>query len=116
MTTFKRRIKTNINRYFCFYFRSETTIFTEWLEKTKRIVTEKERTMSLQRNDGSVSELLGDVISHQADLRFITMAGQKFTDESKVCVHKLTVLLICTLCFIYCDFIYFFWEGILERC
>ncbi|XP_073988701.1 dystonin-like protein short stop isoform X27 [Rhodnius prolixus] len=64
-------------------FRSETTIFTEWLEKTKRIVTEKERTMSLQRNDGSVSELLGDVISHQADLRFITMAGQKFTDESK---------------------------------
>ncbi|XP_024083990.1 dystonin isoform X23 [Cimex lectularius] len=63
-------------------FRSEATVFSEWLEKTKRVVTEKEKMTNLRPGD-SISELVNDVISHQADLRFITMAGQKFADESK---------------------------------
>jgi len=50
---------------------------------------DKERSLSnlnkLNINADSTKEFVSDVIAHQADLRFITMAAQKFVDESKVC-------------------------------
>ncbi|CAH1393332.1 unnamed protein product [Nezara viridula] len=65
-------------------FKSETKSLTEWMTKAKRQIEEKERQLSsLSANDTSVRELLGDVIAHQADLRFISMAANKFYEESK---------------------------------
>lgn len=68
-------------------FKNDLTIFTTWMEKAQRILEEKERSLSnLNRIDGSlesVRDFVSDVIAHQADLRFITMAAQKFVDESK---------------------------------
>lgn len=67
---------------------SELTIFSDWLGKARRILEDKERALSdLQRLDSSVDstkEFVSDVIAHQGDLRFITMAAQKFFDEGKV--------------------------------
>uniref|UniRef100_A0A0K8TB91 Dystonin n=1 Tax=Lygus hesperus TaxID=30085 RepID=A0A0K8TB91_LYGHE len=64
-------------------FRSETHTFSDWLEKAKRMAAEKERSLNLRQSDVGIAELTSDVIAHQADLRFITMASQKFIDESK---------------------------------
>lgn len=48
---------------------------------------EKERALAdltrLSSQGDSIREFVSDVIAHQADLRFIAMAAQKFVDESK---------------------------------
>nr|CAD7404991.1 unnamed protein product [Timema cristinae] len=68
-------------------FRSELTSFVTWLDKARCTLEEKERALSnlnkLHANADSTREFVSDVIAHQADLRFITMAAQKFVDESK---------------------------------
>lgn len=68
-------------------FRNELTVFSSWLDKARRTLEDKERSLSnLNRLGSSVDstrEFVSDVIAHQADLRFITMAAQKFVDESK---------------------------------
>ena len=64
--------------------RNELSTFTTWLGKALQDLEEREHSVgSLQRSD-STKEFVSDVIAHQADLRFITMAAQKFVDESKV--------------------------------
>jgi dystonin len=64
--------------------RSEMSTFSTWLGKALQSLDERERSLgSLHRSD-STKEFVSDVIAHQADLRFITMAAQKFIDESKV--------------------------------
>lgn len=74
-------------------FRNELIVFTSWLDKARRTLEDKERSLSNLHNLGSsvdsTREFVSDVIAHQADLRFITMAAQKFVDESK---EYLTVL------------------------
>lgn len=69
------------------------------MTKAKRQIEEKERQLSsLSANDTSVRELLGDVIAHQADLRFISMAANKFYEESKVsCIALVSSILIFVL-------------------
>lgn len=68
--------------------RSELTTFTAWLEKARRTLEDRERSLAnLNKMDAShesTRDFVSDVIAHQADLRFITMAAQKFFDESKV--------------------------------
>lgn len=68
--------------------KNELNNFNSWLNKARRILEDKERSLSdLQRLDSSADstrEFVSDVIAHQADLRFITMSAQKFFDESKV--------------------------------
>ncbi|XP_071449100.1 microtubule-actin cross-linking factor 1, isoforms 1/2/3/4/5 isoform X30 [Hetaerina americana] len=70
-------------------FRNELSTFNSWLEKACRTLEEKERslTKSLSRQGtlgvDATKDFVSDVIAHQADLRFITMAAQKFVDESK---------------------------------
>jgi hypothetical protein len=58
------------------------------MEKARRSLDEKERSLSslnkVETSDAATKEFLSDVIARQADLRFITMAAQKFFDESKV--------------------------------
>ncbi|XP_056639429.1 microtubule-actin cross-linking factor 1 isoform X37 [Diorhabda sublineata] len=67
--------------------KGELTVFSDWLSKARRILEDKERSLSdLNRLDSSADstkEFVSDVIAHQADLRFITMSAQKFVDESK---------------------------------
>ncbi|XP_057668604.1 dystonin isoform X44 [Diorhabda carinulata] len=67
--------------------KGELKVFSDWLSKARRILEDKERSLSdLNRLDSSADstkEFVSDVIAHQADLRFITMSAQKFVDESK---------------------------------
>ncbi|XP_037826292.1 dystonin isoform X39 [Lucilia sericata] len=67
--------------------RSELDIFSDWLQSARRTLEDKERALSdltrLSSQAETVREFVSDVIGHQADLRFITMAAQKFVDESK---------------------------------
>ncbi|XP_058834604.1 microtubule-actin cross-linking factor 1 isoform X40 [Topomyia yanbarensis] len=73
--------------------RSELDTFSTWLQTSRRTLEDKENTLSdltrLSSQSESVKEFHGDVIAHQADLRFITMSAQKFVDE---CKDYLTVL------------------------
>lgn len=58
-----------------------------WLTRASRNLSEKERLLSdlnqLKATEQSCRDLVNDVIAHQADLRFITVAAQKFINESK---------------------------------
>ncbi|GBP94694.1 hypothetical protein EVAR_66935_1 [Eumeta japonica] len=67
--------------------RSELDIFSDWLQSARQALEDKERALSdltrLSSQAETVREFVSDVIGHQADLRFITMAAQKFVDESK---------------------------------
>lgn len=69
--------------------RNELATFCTWLGKAQKTLEDKERSLSnlnkLSSSADSTREFVSDVIAHQADLRFITMAAQKFVDESKVC-------------------------------
>ncbi|XP_046415935.1 dystonin isoform X17 [Neodiprion fabricii] len=68
-------------------FKNEISIFSTWLDKARRTLEDKERSLSnlnkLSSSADQTREFVSDVIAHQADLRFITMAAQKFVDESK---------------------------------
>ncbi|XP_044737986.1 dystonin isoform X15 [Chrysoperla carnea] len=74
-------------------FRSDLNVFSDWLSRARRTLEDKERSLSdlgkLSSSADSTREFVSDVIAHKADLRFITMAAQKFVDESK---EYLTVL------------------------
>ncbi|XP_015177045.1 PREDICTED: dystonin isoform X17 [Polistes dominula] len=68
-------------------FKNELSTFTVWLDKARRTLENKERSLSdlnkLSSSADTTRDFISDVIAHQADLRFITMAAQKFVDESK---------------------------------
>lgn len=78
-----RVIKRRIN----LFFRNEISSFSTWLDKARRTLEDKERSLSdlnkLTTSTDTTRDFISDVIAHQADLRFITMAAQKFVDESK---------------------------------
>jgi len=64
-------------------YRNELRNFTTWLVKAQQSLEEREKSLgTLQRND-STKEFVIDVIAHQADLRFLGMAAQKFMEDSK---------------------------------
>ncbi|XP_035227819.1 dystonin-like, partial [Stegodyphus dumicola] len=68
-------------------FSNELINFMEWLKDSHLKQTEKERSLvdldHLKENADAYKTFSSDAIAHQADLRFITMAAQKFVDESK---------------------------------
>ncbi|XP_028982177.1 microtubule-actin cross-linking factor 1 isoform X2 [Diachasma alloeum] len=68
-------------------FKNEISSFSSWLDKARRVLEEKERSLSdlnrLSSSTDTTRDFISDVIAHQADLRFITMAAQKFVDESR---------------------------------
>jgi len=65
-------------------FRGELTTFKKWLDGAQRTLTEKEKALKAGKDQtDSFREFTNDVIAHQADLRFITMASQRFIDEAK---------------------------------
>ncbi|CAK9830262.1 DST [Anthophora retusa] len=74
-------------------FKNELSTFSHWLDNARRVLEEKEHSLSdlnrLNSSTDSTRDFISDVIAHQADLRFITMAAQKFVDESKEFLHVL---------------------------
>ncbi|XP_063975570.1 dystonin isoform X31 [Diachasmimorpha longicaudata] len=68
-------------------FKNEISSFSSWLDKARRVLEDKERSLSdlnrLSSSTDTTRDFISDVIAHQADLRFITMAAQKFVDESR---------------------------------
>lgn len=74
-------------------FKNELSTFSHWLDSARRILEKKEHSLSdlnrLHASTDSTRDFISDVIAHQADLRFITMAAQKFADEGKEFLHAL---------------------------
>ena len=69
-------------------FKSEIGTFKIWMEKSYKILEDKERALAnlnkLQNADG-IKEFVSDVMTHAADLKFLSMSGQKYVQLSKVC-------------------------------
>ena len=70
---------------------NETTVFNSWMKQATRTMLEKERLCSdvskIKNYGKELQDFLGDVIAHQADLRFITISSEKFLDESNQFIH-----------------------------
>ena len=69
-------------------FRGEMGSFKTWMEKAYRALEDKERQLAnlnkLQANGDDIKSFVSDVMTHGADLKFLTISGQKFVDLSKV--------------------------------
>ena len=69
-------------------FNTEMATFKIWLEKAYKVLEDKERQLAnLNKIQGSIDDIkdfVSDVMTHGADLKFLTISGQKFVDLSKV--------------------------------
>ena len=68
-------------------FRSEGASFRAWLEKAFKVLEDKERQLAdLNKVSGNTSDIkafVTDVLTHGADLKFLTISGKKFMDLSE---------------------------------
>ncbi|XP_042210392.1 microtubule-actin cross-linking factor 1-like isoform X9 [Homarus americanus] len=84
--TTHRRLTTAMEEFS--KYEKEIALFQTWLKQATKTLLEKERLCSdlnkIKNHEQGCRDFLGDVIAHQADLRFITMATQKFLDESSL--------------------------------
>ena len=75
-------------------------LFRTWLEKAYKILEDKERQLAnlnkVQAGIEDFKAFVSDVMTHGADLKFLTISGQKFVDLSKVGVfyflHSIVVI------------------------
>ena len=71
-------------------FRGEMGTFRSWMDKAFKTLEDKERQLAnlnkLQGNGDDLKTFVSDVMTHGADLKFLTISGQKFVDLSKVSV------------------------------
>ena len=69
-------------------FSTEMAIFRTWLEKAYKTLEDKERQLAnlnkVQESLDGFKAFVSDVMTHGADLKFLTISGQKFVDLSKV--------------------------------
>ena len=69
-------------------FGTEMAAFRTWLEKAYKILEDKERQLAnlnkVQAGMDEFKAFVSDVMTHGADLKFLTISGQKFVDLSKV--------------------------------
>ncbi len=75
-------------------FRQEMASFRTWLEKAYRTLEDKERNLANLNNlRGSgaddIKQFVNDVMTHGADLKFLTISGQKFVDLCKEYIASL---------------------------
>ena len=63
-------------------------IFRTWLEKAYKTLDNHERQLAnlnkVEAAIGDFKAFVSDVMTHGADLKFLTISGQKFVDLSKV--------------------------------
>ncbi|KAL1415473.1 hypothetical protein MTO96_006816 [Rhipicephalus appendiculatus] len=68
-------------------YTGEMQVFRTWLDNARKVLARHEELLDDIRNVADNADhyraFSSDVIAHQADLRFITMAAQRFVDESK---------------------------------
>ena len=68
------------------------TSFRTWMDKAYKVLEDKERQLAnlnkLQGNADDIKAFVSDVMTHGADLKFLTISGQKFIDLSKVNVYS----------------------------
>merc|ERR1712013_579247 len=68
-------------------FRGEVSAFRNWMEKAYKVLEDKERQLAnlnkVQGNTSDIKDFVSDVMTHGADLKFLTISGQKFVDLSK---------------------------------
>jgi chromosome segregation ATPase len=68
-------------------FRAEKGVFSTWMEKAYKVLEDKERQLAnlnkLQGNTDGIKEFVSDVMTHGADLKFLTISGQKYVQLSK---------------------------------
>ena len=68
-------------------FRAEKGSFSTWMEKAYKVLEDKERQLAnlnkLQGNTDGIKEFVSDVMTHGADLKFLTISGQKYVQLSK---------------------------------
>ena len=61
-------------------FRSEVGTFRTWMDKSYKVLEDKERQLAnlnkLQGNTDGIKEFVSDVMTHGADLKFLTISGQ----------------------------------------
>ncbi|XP_023339664.1 dystonin isoform X21 [Eurytemora carolleeae] len=74
-------------------FNSEVTAFRNWLEKAYKVLEDKEKQLAnLNKVSGKaddIKEFVSDVMTHGADLKFLSISGQKFVSLSKEYVSSL---------------------------
>lgn len=64
--------------------RGELNNFKKWLESAQRQLSEKERSLSLFKDESNVfRDFANEVVAHQTELRFIVKSSQKFFDDAK---------------------------------
>ena len=72
-------------------FHTESTTFRNWMEKAFKILEDKEKQLAnLNKAAGNPTEIknfVTDVLTHRADLKFLTISGQKFVELSKVHIY-----------------------------
>ncbi|GAB0086991.1 microtubule-actin cross-linking factor 1 [Sergentomyia squamirostris] len=73
--------------------RTELNSFSSWLGSARHTLEEKEKNLHQLRivptNQDNIRDFVSDVISHQADLRFITISVQKYFDDKSEFLHYL---------------------------
>ncbi len=74
-------------------FRQEMASFRTWMEKAYRTLEDKERQLAnlsnLRSNADDIKQFVNDVMTHGADLKFLTISGQKFVDLCKEYISAL---------------------------
>ena len=97
-------------------FKSEIGTFKIWMEKSYKILEDKERALAnlnkLQNADG-IKEFVSDVMTHGADLKFLTISGQKYVQLSKVCLKDFKNILVSTYLSSYKTYRYLFISSLI---
>lgn len=69
-------------------FQAETSTFTNWMEKAFRTLEDKEKEMAkldhLRENGDGIQSFVADVMTHGADLKFLSISAQKFLNSLQV--------------------------------
>ena len=85
-------------------FHSESTAFRNWMEKAFKILEDKEKQLAnlgkVSGKPNDIKEFVTEVLTHRADLKFLTISGEKFVQLSKVIYFYLS-----SIYFIYLPFI-----------
>jgi dystonin len=71
-------------------FTNEKSAFENWLEKALADLEDLEARISqitdFEKNTEVIKSFLNEVMTHGADLKFLRMTAQKYTEISKVCL------------------------------
>ena len=92
-------------------FHSESTAFRNWMEKAFKILEDKEKQLAnlgkVSGKPNDIKEFVTEVLTHRADLKFLTISGEKFVQLSKVIYFIYNFFYLSSIYLIYFPFISF---------